>query len=82
VEKMDLQIQKTNMALTNTFFELLEEKRFEDITVNELCDRAMYAGRHFINILVTNMSSSHFSSEKYRRSSTWKLQAAWIPACL
>jgi AcrR family transcriptional regulator len=29
------------MALTSTFFELLEEKRFEDITVNELCKRAM-----------------------------------------
>ncbi len=38
---MDLRIQKTYMALTNTFYELLEEKRFEDITVNELCDRAM-----------------------------------------
>lgn len=38
---MDLRIQKTYMALTSTFFELLEEKRFEDITVNELCDRAM-----------------------------------------
>jgi len=38
---MDLRIQKTYMALTNTFFELLEEKRFEDITVNELCERAM-----------------------------------------
>lgn len=38
---MDLRIQKTYMALTSTFFKLLEEKRFEDITVNELCDRAM-----------------------------------------
>ncbi|MBE5994167.1 MAG: TetR/AcrR family transcriptional regulator [Paenibacillaceae bacterium] len=38
---MDLRIKKTYMALTSTFFELLEEKRFEDITVNELCDRAM-----------------------------------------
>lgn len=38
---MDLRIQKTYMALTNTFIKLLEEKRFEDITVNELCDRAM-----------------------------------------
>ena len=38
---MDLRIQKTYMALTSTFFELLEEKRFEDITVNELCKRAM-----------------------------------------
>lgn len=38
---MDLRIQKTYMALTSTFIKLLEEKRFEDITVNELCDRAM-----------------------------------------
>lgn len=38
---MDLRIQKTYTALTSTFFELLEEKRFEDITVNELCKRAM-----------------------------------------
>lgn len=38
---MDLRIQKTYMALTNTFYELLEKKRFEDITVNELCNRAM-----------------------------------------
>lgn len=29
------------MALTSTFLKLLEEKRFEDITVNELCSRAM-----------------------------------------
>jgi AcrR family transcriptional regulator len=41
MSKMDLRIQKTYMALTSTFFELLEEKRFEDITVNELCERAM-----------------------------------------
>jgi AcrR family transcriptional regulator len=41
MRKMDLRIQKTYMALTSTFFELLEEKRFEDITVNELCERAM-----------------------------------------
>jgi AcrR family transcriptional regulator len=40
-KKMDLRIQKTYMALTGAFLELLEEKRFEDITVNELCDRAM-----------------------------------------
>ena len=38
---MDLRIQKTYLALTSTFYELLEEKCFEDITVNELCDRAM-----------------------------------------
>lgn len=40
-EKMDLRIQKTYLALHKAFTELLEEKRFESFTVNELCDRAM-----------------------------------------
>lgn len=39
--KIDLRIQKTYLALHNAFMVLLEEKRFEDITINELCDRAM-----------------------------------------
>ena len=38
---MDLRIQKTYLALHSSFLALLEEKQFEDITVNELCDRAM-----------------------------------------
>ena len=37
----DLRIQKTYLALQNAFVALLEEKRFEELTVNELCDRAM-----------------------------------------
>lgn len=40
-EKMDLRIRKTYLALHNAFMELLEEKRFEELSVNELCDRAM-----------------------------------------
>lgn len=40
-EKIDLRIQKTYMALHNAFESLLEEKRFEELTVNELCQRAM-----------------------------------------
>jgi len=40
-ERMDLRIRKTYLALHNAFIALLEEKRFEDITVGELCDRAM-----------------------------------------
>lgn len=40
-EKMDLRIRKTYLALHNAFMELLAEKRFEELTVNELCDRAM-----------------------------------------
>ena len=38
--KEDLRVQKTKKALTENFRRLLEEKRFEDITVNELCQEA------------------------------------------
>jgi AcrR family transcriptional regulator len=37
----DLRVTKTNMALTNAFLGMMDEMRFECITVNELCDRAM-----------------------------------------
>lgn len=40
-EKMDLRVQKTYRALHIAFDEILAEKRFEELTVNELCDRAM-----------------------------------------
>ena len=39
--KTDLRVQKTHKALYETFMLLLEEKKFEEITVQELCDRAM-----------------------------------------
>ena len=39
--KTDLRIVKTYKALGDAFMELLEEKSFDHITVNELCDRAM-----------------------------------------
>ena len=38
---MDLRIKKTYRALFEAFTELLEEYRFEDVTVAMLCDRAM-----------------------------------------
>lgn len=40
-KKLDLRIQKTYLALQTAFVELLEEKPFEELTVGELCDRAM-----------------------------------------
>ena len=38
--KEDLRVQKTKAALFHAFYDLLSEKSFEDITVNELCERA------------------------------------------
>lgn len=40
-EKTDLRVRKTHLALHNAFLSLMEEKRFDELTVNELCDRAM-----------------------------------------
>lgn len=40
-KKIDLRILKTYKALSEAFFQLLQEKKFEEITVNELCERAM-----------------------------------------
>lgn len=39
--KTDLRIIKTHKALCESFADLIEKKKFEDITVNELCDHAM-----------------------------------------
>ena len=38
--KEDLRIVKTKRALSSAFLQLLREKHFEEITINELCDRA------------------------------------------
>lgn len=40
-QNLDLRIQKTYLSLKTAFSDLMEQKRFEDITVNELCQRAM-----------------------------------------
>lgn len=39
--KTDLRIIKTHRALCKSFSDLIDQKKFEDITVNELCDHAM-----------------------------------------
>lgn len=38
--KLDMRVQKTYWALHQAFDELLAEKPFEQLTVNELCERA------------------------------------------
>lgn len=40
-KKLDFRIEKTYRGLHNAFTALLEEKPFENITVNELCEKAM-----------------------------------------
>lgn len=37
----DLRFVRTNQMLCNAFIELLSKKKFEDITINELCEKAL-----------------------------------------
>ena len=39
--KEDLRVQKTKAALFHAFYELLAEKSYESITINELCEKAL-----------------------------------------
>jgi AcrR family transcriptional regulator len=40
-KKTDLRVIKTYKALTDAFWQMMSEEKFEDIAVNELCNRAM-----------------------------------------
>lgn len=48
-KKKDLRIIKTTLALQDSFMSLLKEKTFEEITVGEICDRAMVRRATFYN---------------------------------
>lgn len=45
--KKDLRVTKTYTALSNTFWELIQKKTFSEITVNELCNRALIRRQTF-----------------------------------
>lgn len=40
-KKTDLRIQRTQKAIIDAFYELLEEKHFSAITIIDICDRAL-----------------------------------------
>ena len=40
-KKPDLRVQKTRSALTSALYDLLCQKSFDDVTVTELCEKAV-----------------------------------------
>lgn len=40
-KKVDLRVQRTKKAILETFFELLEEKHFSNISVIDICEKAL-----------------------------------------
>ena len=57
--KLDLRIYKTYKALHEAFTEILEHKSFEDLTVNELCDKAMIRRATFYKHFADKFVRSH-----------------------
>ena len=47
--KKDLRVVKTQRALVETFFDMLCEKKFEEITVQAICDRSLVRMATFYN---------------------------------
>lgn len=68
----DLRIRRTIKLLTDALFSLLEEKTFDEISVNEICERAMIHRTtfykhfedkyHLVNFCIKNLQDS-FSEE-------------------
>ena len=71
-QKIDLRIKKTYLALSQAFTELLEEKMFEDITVNELCDKAMIRRTTFYKHFADKYEYYAFFLQEHREK--FKLQ--------
>ena len=49
MENSDLRIQKTKISLFQAFACLIQRKKFEDISINELCDEAQVRRATFYN---------------------------------
>lgn len=49
MQKEDLRVVRTKKMLTNALKELLQEKSFDKITVNDICDRALVHRATFYN---------------------------------
>lgn len=59
-KKVDLRIKKTQLALVNAMFTLLEDRKFAKITVNDLCTEAMISRSAFYVHFEDKYSLLHF----------------------
>lgn len=68
--KLDLRIYKTYKSLHEAFTEILEHKAFEDLTVNELCDKAMIRRATFYKHFADKYEYFHFYLSEVREEFT------------
>jgi AcrR family transcriptional regulator len=84
---MDLRIVKTYKALTDAFWQMLSEKKFEDITVNELCDRAVvrratfykhFADKYDFFAFVVRAKQAEFDSQIRQQTDNTRPQSFYL----
>ena len=66
--KLDLRIYKTYKALHDAFTEILEHKSFEELTINELCDKAMIRRATFYKHFTDKYEYFNFYLSELRES--------------
>lgn len=66
-KKVDLRIKKTQLALVNAMFTLLEDRNFGKITVNDLCTEAMISRSAFYVHYEDKYSLLHFCINELKK---------------
>ena len=66
-EKLDLRIRKTRWALKDALFSLLSRRRFEKITVNDLCEEAVVSRTAFYAHFEDKYALLRFSLEEIKK---------------
>jgi AcrR family transcriptional regulator len=85
--KQDLRITRTYKLLTDAFLQLMEEMRFEDITINVLCERAMirrttfykhFADKYEFFAFIIKEIQRKFDAETAQKADTSKPQDYYV----
>lgn len=66
-DKQDLRIRKTHCALKDALFSLLSRRRFDKITVNDLCEEAVISRTAFYAHFEDKYALLKFSLEEIKR---------------
>ncbi|GFZ27377.1 TetR/AcrR family transcriptional regulator [Lactobacillus corticis] len=67
-KKLDLRVQKTYKALTESCLKLLGKKPFESITVNEICEEAMVRRATFYKHFADKYELFEFITHEFQRN--------------
>lgn len=71
VQKEDLRVIRTKKSLVEAFIALMRKKKFEDITINNLCDEAMIRRTTFYRHFQDKYDLLDYVIQHYRKEFEW-----------